>query len=101
VPHNTTIALVTGANKGIGRAIAQLHAETGMTVLIAAQAARRGGAAAAVLRAVAVPPSQSVPVLLGLGAGIGYALFVCTRFREELAVGASPLGNRRLAPRNC
>jgi NAD(P)-dependent dehydrogenase (short-subunit alcohol dehydrogenase family) len=50
VPHNTTIALVTGANKGIGRAIAQRHAGTGMT-LIAAQDGRCGGDAAA-LRAV-------------------------------------------------
>lgn len=47
-----------------------------------------------------MPPSQSVPVLLGLRAGIDYALFVRTRFREELAVGAAPLGNRRLAPRS-
>jgi NAD(P)-dependent dehydrogenase (short-subunit alcohol dehydrogenase family) len=56
VPHNTTIALVTGANKGIGRAIAQRLAETGMTVLIAARAARRGGAAVAALRAVGAHP---------------------------------------------
>ncbi len=56
MPHNTTIALVTGANKGIGRAIAQRLAETGMTVLIAARAARRGGAAAAALRAVGAHP---------------------------------------------
>jgi uncharacterized protein YbjT (DUF2867 family) len=56
VPHNPTIALVTGANNGIGRAIAQRLAETGMTVLIAAPAARRGGDAAAALRVVGAHP---------------------------------------------
>lgn len=48
---DTTIALVTGANKGIGRAIAQRLAEVGMTVLIAARDARRGEDAAAALQA--------------------------------------------------
>lgn len=33
---------------------------------------------------------ESVTVLLGLGIGIDYALFVVTRFREELAGGSGP-----------
>ncbi|GAA3956594.1 SDR family oxidoreductase [Actinomadura viridis] len=45
------IALVTGANKGIGRAAAELLAGQGMTVLIGARDPRRGEQAAAALRA--------------------------------------------------
>ncbi|MEV0650439.1 SDR family NAD(P)-dependent oxidoreductase [Phytomonospora sp. NPDC050363] len=45
------IALVTGANKGIGRAAAERLGELGMTVLIGARDARRGEEAAAALRA--------------------------------------------------
>jgi len=42
----TTIALITGANKGIGLATARLLGEAGMTVLIGARNAERGEAAA-------------------------------------------------------
>ena len=45
------IALITGANKGIGRAAAEQLAALGMTVLIGARDPRRGEEAAAVLRA--------------------------------------------------
>ncbi|MFG1813878.1 SDR family NAD(P)-dependent oxidoreductase [Kribbella sp. NPDC049174] len=45
------IALVTGANKGIGRGVAEQLASLGMTVLIGARDARRGEEAAAELRA--------------------------------------------------
>ena len=44
------IALVTGANKGIGRAIAAQLAKTGMTVLLAARNAAAGEEAATQLR---------------------------------------------------
>ncbi|NUO56227.1 MAG: SDR family NAD(P)-dependent oxidoreductase [Hamadaea sp.] len=47
----TKIALVTGANKGIGRAAAEQFAELGWTVVIAARSAERGEEAAAALRA--------------------------------------------------
>jgi NAD(P)-dependent dehydrogenase (short-subunit alcohol dehydrogenase family) len=50
VTDNATIALVTGANKGIGRAIAQQLAGLGMTVLLAARDPGRGREAAAALR---------------------------------------------------
>lgn len=49
--NDTAIALVTGANKGIGFAIAQRLAGLGMTVLVAAREPRRGADAAAALRA--------------------------------------------------
>jgi NAD(P)-dependent dehydrogenase (short-subunit alcohol dehydrogenase family) len=45
------IALVTGANKGIGRAAAEQLAALGMTVLIGARDPRRGEEAGAALRA--------------------------------------------------
>jgi NAD(P)-dependent dehydrogenase (short-subunit alcohol dehydrogenase family) len=51
MPHDTPVALVTGANKGIGHAIARRLAGLGMTVLVAARDPRRGEDAAAVLRA--------------------------------------------------
>ncbi|KAB8163276.1 SDR family NAD(P)-dependent oxidoreductase [Streptomyces sp. 3MP-14] len=45
------IALVTGANKGIGRGVAEQLAALGMTVLLGARDARRGEEAAAEVRA--------------------------------------------------
>ncbi|WP_219507607.1 SDR family NAD(P)-dependent oxidoreductase [Nonomuraea ceibae] len=45
------VALVTGANKGIGRAAAAQLAARGMTVLVGARDARRGEEAATALRA--------------------------------------------------
>ena len=51
MPDNATTALVTGANKGIGQAIAQQLAGLGMTVLLAARDPGRGSEAAAALRA--------------------------------------------------
>ncbi|MET7605784.1 SDR family NAD(P)-dependent oxidoreductase [Streptomyces avermitilis] len=53
IEHSThqKIALITGANKGIGRAAAEQLAALGMTVLIGARDPRRGEEAAAALRA--------------------------------------------------
>ena len=47
----TRIALVTGANKGIGRDVARQLCERGYTILVAARDAARGGEAAEQLRA--------------------------------------------------
>ncbi|MEU8123444.1 SDR family NAD(P)-dependent oxidoreductase [Spirillospora sp. NPDC049024] len=46
-----TVAMVTGANKGIGRAVAEDLAGRGMTVLVGARDRRRGEEAAEALRA--------------------------------------------------
>jgi NAD(P)-dependent dehydrogenase (short-subunit alcohol dehydrogenase family) len=50
VTDDATIALVTGANKGIGQAIAQRLAGLGMTVLLGVRDPGRGQEAAAALR---------------------------------------------------
>jgi NAD(P)-dependent dehydrogenase (short-subunit alcohol dehydrogenase family) len=49
--EHRTVAMITGANKGIGRAIAEQLAEQGMTVLIGARDPRRGEDTAAAVRA--------------------------------------------------
>ena len=49
--EHRTIALITGANKGIGRATAEQLTALGMTVLVAARNAGHGEEAAAALRA--------------------------------------------------
>ncbi|MFI6908739.1 SDR family oxidoreductase [Nonomuraea sp. NPDC050394] len=54
------IALVTGANKGIGRAAAERLAVLGMTVLIGARDRRRGEETAAALRATGADVSAIV-----------------------------------------
>jgi NAD(P)-dependent dehydrogenase (short-subunit alcohol dehydrogenase family) len=48
-PHSALVALVTGANKGIGRAIVVGLAQLGFTVYLAARDSSRGEAAAAEL----------------------------------------------------
>ena len=48
--NGARIALVTGANKGIGHAVAPRLADVGMTVVVAARDPERGAAAAAALR---------------------------------------------------
>ncbi|MER5419046.1 SDR family NAD(P)-dependent oxidoreductase [Streptosporangium roseum] len=50
-PTTQKVAMITGANKGIGRATAEQLARLGMTVLIGARDPRRGEEAAAALRA--------------------------------------------------
>jgi NAD(P)-dependent dehydrogenase (short-subunit alcohol dehydrogenase family) len=56
-----TVALVTGANKGIGREAAAQLAAAGMTVLLAARRPDRGEAAAAELRATGAD-AHAVPL---------------------------------------
>lgn len=55
------VALVTGANKGVGRAIAQQLAELGMTVYLGARSEERGAQAESELRAPWVLPPTTQP----------------------------------------
>jgi NAD(P)-dependent dehydrogenase (short-subunit alcohol dehydrogenase family) len=57
VPDHAQIALVTGANKGIGRPIAEQLAGLGMTVLDTAQDGRRGEDAAIAVRLATTGPT--------------------------------------------
>ncbi|MEU1728194.1 SDR family oxidoreductase [Actinomadura sp. ATCC 39365] len=50
-PSQPKVALITGANKGIGRAVAELLAAQKVTVLVGARDARRGEETAAAIRA--------------------------------------------------
>ncbi|WP_299956024.1 SDR family NAD(P)-dependent oxidoreductase [uncultured Modestobacter sp.] len=58
--NDTTIALVTGANKGIGREIAGQLAALGHSVVLAARSAEQGEAAAAELRETGAEASSVV-----------------------------------------
>ena len=57
---DTTIALVTGANKGLGLTTARRLAELGWTVLLGSRDAERGAAAAASLSGDVVPVTLDV-----------------------------------------
>jgi NAD(P)-dependent dehydrogenase (short-subunit alcohol dehydrogenase family) len=59
-PGSTTIALVTGADKGIGRAIAGQLGALGMTIVVAVRDASLGEQAAAELRSGVVDPRPVV-----------------------------------------
>jgi NAD(P)-dependent dehydrogenase (short-subunit alcohol dehydrogenase family) len=58
--NDTTIALVTGANKGLGRETARRLAELGWTVLLGSRDPERGAAAAASLSGDVVPIALDV-----------------------------------------
>lgn len=93
---DTTIALVTGANKGIGRAIAERLAGLGMVVLVAARDPRLGADAAAALRAAggdAHPVTLDVTVPATIEAA---AAQVATRFgRLDVLVNNAGISGRR------
>lgn len=55
-----TVAVVTGANRGIGHALAAHLAEQGLCVVVTARDEARGQAAAAALRRGAGPPRGAV-----------------------------------------
>ncbi|MGW4298082.1 SDR family NAD(P)-dependent oxidoreductase [Micromonospora chersina] len=65
----TTIALITGANKGIGLATARQLGARGMTVLVGARDAARGREAADKLRAEGVD-ARFVPLDVTAAASI-------------------------------
>ena len=57
-----TVAVVTGANKGIGREVARLLAEQGLRVVLTARQAEAGEEAAAALRAAGHPSVEFAPL---------------------------------------
>ena len=77
------VALVTGANKGIGRAAAGQLAALGMTVLLGARDPQRGEEAAAALRA-AGGDAHAVTLYAGSVAGLGHHQGVAQVYRIRL-----------------
>jgi NAD(P)-dependent dehydrogenase (short-subunit alcohol dehydrogenase family) len=97
VTDDATIALVTGANKGIGRAIAQRLAGLGMTVLLGARDPGRGQEAAAALREAGGdvhPLILDVTDLAGIQAAAGQ---VASRFgRLDVLVNNAGIPGRQV-----
>ncbi|MFG3302295.1 SDR family oxidoreductase [Micromonospora chersina] len=81
----TTIALITGANKGIGLATARQLGARGMTVLVGARDAARGREAADKLRAEGVD-ARSVPLEVTDAASIAAAAELVEREHGHLDV---------------
>lgn len=81
----TTIALITGANKGIGLATARQLGARGMTVLVGARDAARGGEAADKLRAEGVD-ARFVPLDVTDAASIAAAAELVEREYGHLDV---------------
>ncbi|MEU6541258.1 SDR family NAD(P)-dependent oxidoreductase [Streptomyces sp. NPDC047000] len=76
---DATIALVTGANKGIGRAVASRFAELGMTVLVGARDLEKGAEAAAAIRAAG---------------GVAYPIGLDVTDRRGVTAAAEEIGDR-------
>ncbi|MEU7526116.1 SDR family oxidoreductase [Saccharothrix sp. NPDC042600] len=95
--EHRTVALITGANKGIGRATAELLAAAGATVLIGARDRRRGEEAAAAIRgdAHAVTLDVTDPTT-----AVAAATWVEQRFGrlDVLVNNAGITGSGRVAP---
>ncbi|HEX2133278.1 MAG TPA: SDR family oxidoreductase [Actinophytocola sp.] len=94
------VALVTGANKGIGRAVAEGLAALGMTVLVGARDAKRGEEAVAVLRAAggdahAVPLDVTDPATVGAAATLVGERF---GYLDVLVNNAGITGSGQVAP---
>ena len=79
--HENEVALVTGANKGIGHAIASELAARGFTVLVGARDASRGEAAAKRIAGDARPIARDVTSLDSLAAAAAWirSLRSCSR----------------------
>ena len=102
---NHGIALVTGANKGIGREVARRLAERGMTVLVGARDHGRGEAAVADLRAI-TPDVHLVPIDVADDASVARAAAgVTARFgrldvlvnNAAIASGSAPASQQAVA----
>jgi NAD(P)-dependent dehydrogenase (short-subunit alcohol dehydrogenase family) len=100
----TNAALVTGANKGIGRETARRLAQLGMTVLVGARDRERGEAAVASLRAES-PDVHLVQLDVGDDASIARAAaYVTARFGKldvlvnnaGVAIGSGPPSQQSL-----
>ena len=96
--EHTTISLVTGGNKGIGREIAGQLAALGHTVVIAARSAEQGERAAAELRATGADAASVVLDVTDPGSATAAAAAIEARFgRLDVLVNnagmAAPAGS--------
>ena len=90
---DTRIALVTGANQGVGRHVAKELAANGLTVLVGSRNFERGAAAAEEIGSGAIPIQLDVTDLRSIAAA---AERVCHEFgRLDLLVNNAAISNTR------
>lgn len=98
--EHRTVALITGANKGIGRATAELLAAAGLTVLIGARDRQRGEEAATAIRAAGGDAHAVTLDVTDPTTAVSAATWVEQRFGrlDVLVNNAGITGSGRVAP---
>lgn len=96
--NGTRIALVTGANKGIGKEIARGLATQGMTVLLGARDAALGQAAAAELAVHGAVLPLQIDITSDSSVGAAYSIIRERYGRLDVLVNNAAVGAARMPP---